>query len=195
MSENCKHGKNGLCALCYDEAVFYRDKAEREFATLTKWQKEIMDALPCGYIPSHTPENAVGIIQAYLKELVEAKQENDELNRLFDLQHNRTRKADKMWQEATGETCLPDLGKLVEWLVRRGDNAIHLLNVERQHNAYPQHASKATKERDEARAALCRCSLNCEHLSHRKREQHNYDEPCPVEAMVRKAAGIERSEG
>jgi hypothetical protein len=47
------------------------------------------------------------------------------------------------------------------------------------------------KERDEARQALSRCSLNCEHLSHRKNELHEHDEKCPVEVMVRKAAGVE----
>jgi hypothetical protein len=44
--------------------------------------------------------------------------ENKELNDLFDMQHTRTKEADKMWQEATGKRgTLPDLGTLIEWLL------------------------------------------------------------------------------
>ena len=40
---------------------------------------------------------------------------------LFDLQHKRTLKAQRAWQEATGNTHWPDLGKLIEWLMEQAN--------------------------------------------------------------------------
>ena len=41
-----------------------------------------------------------------------------ELNRLFDLQHERTQEADKLWQEAHNKLDIkPDLGELISWLL------------------------------------------------------------------------------
>jgi hypothetical protein len=50
----------------------------------------------------------------------------------------------------------------------------------------------AERERDamtallrEAAAALAGpLSLSCEHLSHKRRDRHSYDKPCPVEARI-----------
>lgn len=45
-------------------------------------------------------------------------EEMKELNRLFDLQHERTQEADKLWQEEHNmPDILPDLGKLIAWLL------------------------------------------------------------------------------
>ena len=44
--------------------------------------------------------------------------ENAELQAVFDLQATRTKKAEKMWQQATGKhNTLPDLGVLLDWLM------------------------------------------------------------------------------
>ena len=45
--------------------------------------------------------------------------ENKELKELFDLQHKRSLEADQLWQESTGETCMPDLGKLLDWFMKK----------------------------------------------------------------------------
>ena len=47
-----------------------------------------------------------------------AEAENAELQAVFDLQETRTKKAEKMWQQATGKhNTLPDLGVLLDWLM------------------------------------------------------------------------------
>ena len=52
------------------------------------------------------------------KELGRLKEENTELNRLFELQHTRVGEATRLWQEAHGKPdVLPDLGDLVGWLL------------------------------------------------------------------------------
>jgi hypothetical protein len=43
----------------------------------------------------------------------------------------------------------------------------------------------------ELRHALLLCSMSCEHLHHDRRHFHESGEPCPVEAIVRKAAGLD----
>lgn len=49
---------------------------------------------------------------------IKAEAENKELQAVFDLQETRTKKAEKMWQEATGKRhILPDLGVLLDWLM------------------------------------------------------------------------------
>lgn len=54
-------------------------------------------------------------LQERIKEL---EQENRELNQLFELQHTRVARADKLWQKAHNKpNVLPDLGVLVEWLL------------------------------------------------------------------------------
>jgi len=51
----------------------------------------------------------------------DAQRDVKELRDLFDLQHTRTMEADKLWQKAHGTDCLPDLGELIEWLMKRSD--------------------------------------------------------------------------
>lgn len=52
-----------------------------------------------------------------IHELVE---ENQNLNRLFDMQHRRMGKATLAWRDATGrEHVSPDLGDLLQWLMER----------------------------------------------------------------------------
>lgn len=65
----------------------------------------------------------------YHKELIdyvdELKQDNDELNALFELQHKRTREADALWQAATGNShIMPDLGTLIGWLLERKNDPL-----------------------------------------------------------------------
>lgn len=49
--------------------------------------------------------------------------ENIELNRLFDLQQTRMAEATNRWREATGNhEILPDLGNLLEWMLRSMDS-------------------------------------------------------------------------
>lgn len=53
-------------------------------------------------------------IHALRAELAELR----DLQRLFDLQHTRTVKADRMWSEAHNKPLvMPDLGALIDWLL------------------------------------------------------------------------------
>jgi hypothetical protein len=48
------------------------------------------------------------------------REENTELNALFDRQHERVMDATRLWREETGQhEVLPDLGDLVKWLMDR----------------------------------------------------------------------------
>jgi len=51
----------------------------------------------------------------------EAIAERDELQDLFDLQHTRTEKADELWRQAhpSDTFIIPDLGKLIDWLLEQ----------------------------------------------------------------------------
>jgi len=52
------------------------------------------------------------------QKVIKLEVENKELNALFDLQRTRTKKAEKMWQEAMGKCdTIPDLGVLLDWLI------------------------------------------------------------------------------
>ena len=68
-------------------------------------------------------EEDIDKLVAYIRNaFMEMKQENEEFQALFDAQRNRTREADKMWQEATGKHhAIPDLGELIDWLIHRGN--------------------------------------------------------------------------
>jgi hypothetical protein len=47
------------------------------------------------------------------------KADADSLNALFDMQHGRVREAEQLWRDNNpgNELVMPDLGKLVQWLV------------------------------------------------------------------------------
>jgi len=50
---------------------------------------------------------------------------SSQLQAIFDLQHSRTTKADQLWREAHPDSNIdiPDLGKLIDWLIFRYDMA------------------------------------------------------------------------
>lgn len=51
-----------------------------------------------------------------------AQRRSRELERLFEMQHKRTRHADILWREHFGKPdTSPDLGALVDWLIDRGN--------------------------------------------------------------------------
>jgi len=53
-----------------------------------------------------------------ISELEECRAENKELWAVFNLQATRTKKAEHLWQQATGKhDTLPDLGVLLDWLM------------------------------------------------------------------------------
>ena len=53
-----------------------------------------------------------------ISELTECREENKIYDSLFSLQQPRLKKAQHLWQEATGKhDTLPDLGVLLEWLM------------------------------------------------------------------------------
>ena len=53
-----------------------------------------------------------------ISELDQSRAENKEIWAVFDLQATRTKKAETMWQQATGKhSTLPDLGVLLDWLM------------------------------------------------------------------------------
>ncbi len=53
------------------------------------------------------------------QEILSLQQELQDYSDLFDLQQTRMKEAVALWQKATGEQYLPDLGTLLEWLMRR----------------------------------------------------------------------------
>ncbi len=58
------------------------------------------------------------ILNDWEEELEKSKAENKELQAVFDLQETRTKKAEHLWQQATGKhSTLPDLGVLLDWLM------------------------------------------------------------------------------
>lgn len=58
------------------------------------------------------------------------REENADLNRLFEKQHTRVAEAQRRWREATGEHLTrPDLGTLVQWLLD-GRDAVEKENAE-----------------------------------------------------------------
>lgn len=61
-----------------------------------------------------TTDDALEVVSKIF-ELVE---ERNELISLFDLQHTRMAKAEKLWRESTGYSrTKPDLGELLDWLM------------------------------------------------------------------------------
>jgi hypothetical protein len=64
-------------------------------------------------------EVAAKRIRALEADLAAVREENRELNELFDLQHARTVEATKAWREATGRhNVSPDLGVLLTWMLK-----------------------------------------------------------------------------
>ena len=58
-----------------------------------------------------------------------AEAENKELQAVFDLQETRTKKAEHLWQQATGKhSTLPDLGVLLDWLMGEIKQLEQLIN-------------------------------------------------------------------
>lgn len=53
------------------------------------------------------------------------REENAQLNQLFAFQHERAMEATKLWREAHpgNDLVMPDLGRLLDWLIDRGDRA------------------------------------------------------------------------
>lgn len=67
--------------------------------------------------------NALAEVDLAEAALEDAKAEIAEKQALFDMCHKRTMEADKLWQVAHNKpNVLPDLGKLVEWLLLRLQN-------------------------------------------------------------------------
>ncbi len=55
--------------------------------------------------------------KAYRDQINELTQKNNRLTALFEMQHKRSVTANKLWQQATGNTCYPDLGELLKWFM------------------------------------------------------------------------------
>ncbi len=70
--------------------------------------------------------------------LLEKAEQVDELNQLFNVQHEREMEAIQRWrEEAPGRDLqMPDYGRLLDWLLARGDRAIEILRE--YYNAEPQ---------------------------------------------------------
>lgn len=99
---------------------------KNERMTSTQPQQDPMD---CHCAESHRLKIQLAslrqVAQGLREQVTKLEGENTELQALFDLQHTRTEEADKLWQLAHKEPLTkPDLGKLVEWLLLRGDKAI-----------------------------------------------------------------------
>ena len=83
--------------------------------TAIEWRKWLLDQ---GGISSTPKVDFQVILNDWEEELEECRAENKELWAVFNLQATRTKKAEKMWQQATGKhSTLPDLGVLLDWLM------------------------------------------------------------------------------
>lgn len=92
---------------------------------------------------------AVAELERLARENERLRAERDELQQLFDLQRTRTKEADALWQAANEKLgTLPDLGKLVEWLMLRGDIAIA------EHHAAEARAERLAEALRSARKTL-----------------------------------------
>lgn len=58
------------------------------------------------------------------REVKRLRLENEDLERLFEIQRTRMDKATALWREGHPERAviLPDLGSLLDWLIERGDS-------------------------------------------------------------------------
>ncbi len=75
--------------------------------------------------------NELGVKTAkrLISELEECRAENKELWAVFNLQATRTKKAEHLWQQATGKhDTLPDLGVLMDWLMGEIKQLEQLIN-------------------------------------------------------------------
>jgi hypothetical protein len=68
-----------------------------------------------------------------------AKRELAEHKRLFEMQHDRSRHAELLWREHTGNPNIsPDLGTLLDWLIMRGDRWQAIVAAARKMDTYEE---------------------------------------------------------
>lgn len=61
---------------------------------------------------------------AAIARAVNAEQEQADMERLLEMQHERTRQADELWRKQHNKPLTsPDLGALIEWLMKRAEQA------------------------------------------------------------------------
>ena len=61
---------------------------------------------------------------AAIARAVNAEQEQADMERLLEMQHERTRQADELWRKQHNKPLTsPDLGALIEWLMKRAEKA------------------------------------------------------------------------
>jgi hypothetical protein len=69
------------------------------------------------------PECDMAETAQMLDEITELRMELAEHDARFELCHKRTLEADKLWQQAHNQPNVwPDLGELIEWLMKRADD-------------------------------------------------------------------------
>ena len=91
------------------------EESRAEVAQLEKRDKQVEIAI---LATRQQRDDEFNRAEKYKIELEKSKAENAELQAVFDLQATRTKKAEKMWKEATGKhSTLPDLGVLLDWLM------------------------------------------------------------------------------
>jgi len=96
-------------------------------------------------------------LQDTIERAEKAEAENKELNALFDMQQKRTKRAEKMWQEATGKhNTLPGLGELLDWLMAENDKTKWLKHLWRQELA------EVKKQKNHRKWAL-QCDEDCKY--------------------------------
>jgi len=66
------------------------------------------------------PKPTKSMVEIDLMELRRLRQENHDYQLTFDLQRSRMKRATQMWRKANpgNEMVLPDLGRLLEWLLK-----------------------------------------------------------------------------
>lgn len=112
----------------------------------------------------------------------EMRAEIDYFQTLIDLQHKRTLEANKLWQKAHNKPdVLPDLGKLVEWLLLRLQNQETIIE-----------ANRATvKAKDALIEALRMGKMSpCDYYTSKESEENLYRDLAEVRADLRLAKNI-----
>ena len=88
---------------------------------------------------------------AAIARAVNAEQEQADMERLLEMQHERTRQADELWRKQHNKPLTsPDLGALIEWLMKRAEKA------EAERDAQHAEVLRLTAERDAAQAKIDR---------------------------------------
>ena len=102
-----------------------RDEARRDAEAYKRQTQEVSaKAIEFTKEVSAKLEQAEAERDAAIARAVNAEQEQADMERLLEMQHERTRQADELWRKQHNKPLTsPDLGTLIEWLMKRAEKA------------------------------------------------------------------------